>query len=108
VSFQRIELNFGPRLRPICRTDESLSHFRTIAFGIESMREWIQIDRIDAAIELGTWLHLVPECYRPSALDAARRVLESHRGRKLTERALYEFVDDLNREIFATVEPIEP
>lgn len=95
--------------RRIGNVSESLDHFRTVAFGIEVMRDTIESERVTSSIEAGTWYEgVVPECYRPAAIDAMTRAFEPYRGRKLVPDTVRAFIDDLNREIWATVEPIAP
>ncbi len=109
MSIDYIKLNLGgmpPRPRTIA---ESLDRYRTVAFGIEIMLDMIKAERVNASIEAGPWFHgVVPECYRPFVVEAIARAFEPYRGLMLTEETVYATVVDINREIWATVDPIMP
>lgn len=88
---------------PLMQADESLARFRTVAFGIEVMREYIG-RKLDT-ITLGVWWDLIPEAYITQLWPLIDVVAKKHVGRKLTEELLRQFVDDLNREIGAQLQP---
>lgn len=100
----------GPLPRHIATTADSLERFRTVAFGIEIMRDMIAPQRAAVpTFDASDWLHgVVPECYRPSVLEAIERAFAPHRGEKLTRDGALAIVVEMNREIWATVAPIDP
>lgn len=98
----------GPRPIAVIHVAESLDRFFTIAFGIEIMRGCIRRGPF-GLIEAGAWLlSTVPEVYREQVAPMLDVVVAMHRGRKLTDDLVRQFVDDLNREISARLEPIRP
>ncbi len=87
--------------------NESLCRFGTTAFAIEVMREHITRSQ-DGSIKVGVWWDMVPEAYIWQVWPLIDEVAARHRGQRLTDDLVCLFVDDLNREIGAKLQPVEP
>ena len=75
---------------------ESLRKFRTIAFGIEMMRQLItKSDEVPGRVDAAPWWALVPEVYREDALRIAERMFALHRNSMLTDETLDELIVDI-------------
>lgn len=94
--------------RPIMTVAESLDRFGTVTLGIEYMSSTIGRSRSDGQIDASAWFAVVPKCYRGRVVACIEAVFERHRGRKLTEESVAGLVADINREIGARVERVEP
>lgn len=90
------------------RVDESLEVFGTVQFGIEMMRDLIEISReVAGEIDASIWWSMVPEAYRDDVARVVERVTGELvlRGRKLDQQALYLFVAELNDAIWRDITP---
>jgi hypothetical protein len=86
---------------------ESLDVYRTCAFGVEFMREWIgQTLAMHGVVDATTWFLFVPAVYRRAVQEATQRASKLHVGKLLTAERVHLLVDDINREIWRTVEPV--
>lgn len=85
---------------------ESLERFGTVSFGIDTMHRMIEIDRfVGGKISAVTWWEFVPLTYRDDVHQLLQEVFMQHRGERLSEATLYDFVVDLHRAILRGVQP---
>jgi hypothetical protein len=97
-----------PRPQPIT-VAESLERFRTVAFGLEVMKDNISISPIAGLVDATTWFQVIlPECYRDPAWPIIEEVFQRHRGKRLTRVSLLVLIHELCGELAARIEPIMP
>lgn len=110
ANFQGVTLvGLQPPRPPQIKISDSLDRFRTVAFGIELMRQTIHMDRISQGIDVTQWfLGVVPECYRGQVTAIVASVLEMHRGERLTDARVEAYIDDLNRQLGDRLIPVDP
>jgi hypothetical protein len=84
---------------------ESLDHFGTVAFGLETMRRLIGVDHVHHRVDGVAWFATVPRSYRDAVEHIVSEVFDRHRGSKLLEREVDDFIRELNSMIWARVEP---
>lgn len=103
--------------------NSSLEQFKTVAFEASIMDEHITLDWFEVAeprrwprqtfgFVIGTWLCIVPECYRARVIEIATGTFNREfRGKHPhchREDTIDQFIHALRRDIWAELDPVEP
>lgn len=99
----------------------SLDHFRTVAFEHSAMRQTIEFGYFPVRDEqrpwvhesfgpiLGTWLAVVPECYREKVIEIVESTFDSTlKGQLFREWHRDQFIKELRDALYEKLEPIMP
>lgn len=93
---------------PLRSSFDSLERFRTCAFGHDAMRVAISLSYVTRQVDASDWFRSVPTCYRKDVARCAAEIVGKYRGRLLDDELVLAIVADLHREIWRSVDPVDP